>query len=471
MRSPTTGRPTMRQRRSFRHQGPNRPGKTLVMFALLLPLLLGMVGLAIDSGLLLATYRQTQNAADTAALAAAMDLIQGRSAATATTTATNYVQTYNNMSSATITVNNPPVSGPHTGSSAYVEAIVSYPYKTSFIQLLGVNQNQAVTARAVAGFENVTSGAGLVTLLPNPQAGQGLTVSGGAILSVDGGIIVNSTGKGYDQNGNPVNFSNPQGPASSVSNNSALYATSINVSGGVGNGTQSSYMPYPPGSTGPSPLTAGTGVDVPDPLINLPVPTTTSPGLFPVVNTNYGSVSVGNGQTITLNPGLYSNIKITGGTVTLNPGIYVLEGGATNALDITGGTVTGNGVMFYNTASNYDPASGTDTGTGSSKFGGINISSAGVTFSPISDPSSPYNGMTIFQDRANTSTISIQGGSSGAQITGTTYAANANLAISGSGNWNSQFVVGSMNISGQGTLTLNYAGQNLGMAPEVFLVE
>jgi hypothetical protein len=201
------------------------------------------------------------------------------------------------------------------------------------------------------------------------------------------------------------------------------------------------------------------------------VPTTSSPGPFKVDPTNYGDVTVGNGQTVTLNPGIYSSIKINGGTVTLNPGIYVLTGGKTNALDITGGTVTGSSVMFYNTASNYDPVAGTDTGNGSSKFGGINISSGGVNFSALNNLSSPYNGLVIFQDRSNTHSISIQGGSSGAQITGTTYAANATLSISGSGNWNTQFIVGAVDVSGQGTLTINYAGQNLGKAPEIFLVE
>ena len=37
--------------------GQSRPGKTLVMFALLLPVLLGMVGLVIDCGLLIAAQR------------------------------------------------------------------------------------------------------------------------------------------------------------------------------------------------------------------------------------------------------------------------------------------------------------------------------------------------------------------------------------------------------------------------------
>jgi Flp pilus assembly protein TadG len=45
------------------------------MFALLLPVLLGVLGLTIDGGLMMVVYRQTQNAADAAALAAAVDLL------------------------------------------------------------------------------------------------------------------------------------------------------------------------------------------------------------------------------------------------------------------------------------------------------------------------------------------------------------------------------------------------------------
>jgi len=163
----------MVRRDPSRHSGPKRTGKTLVLFALLLPLLLGMVGLAIDGGLLLAAYRQTQNAADTAALSAAYDLLNNLSAASATTTGTTYVQTNNNMANATVTINIPPSSGPHAGSASFAEALISYPYQTSFIQLLGVNTNQTVGARAVAGFEGSTTGAGITTLQQSTTSGGG----------------------------------------------------------------------------------------------------------------------------------------------------------------------------------------------------------------------------------------------------------------------------------------------------------
>ena len=58
--------------------GRRRPGQTLVLFALLFPVLLGMVGLVIDGGLIMAAQRQVQNAADAAALAASMDRVRGK---------------------------------------------------------------------------------------------------------------------------------------------------------------------------------------------------------------------------------------------------------------------------------------------------------------------------------------------------------------------------------------------------------
>src|SRR4051812_10784734 len=103
-----------------------RPGKILVTFVLTLPILLGMVGLVLDSGLLLASQRSGQNAADAAAMAAAMDLYRGATAATATTTATTFVQnsSYNDLSSANVTINIPPTSGQYIGNNHYAEAIV-----------------------------------------------------------------------------------------------------------------------------------------------------------------------------------------------------------------------------------------------------------------------------------------------------------------------------------------------------------
>ena len=56
----------MRHARSLRPG--RRPGKVLVLFTMLLPVLLGLVGLVVDGGLMMAAQRRVQNAADAAAL-------------------------------------------------------------------------------------------------------------------------------------------------------------------------------------------------------------------------------------------------------------------------------------------------------------------------------------------------------------------------------------------------------------------
>src|SRR3954454_16353152 len=108
----------MRSRRPPSSSARRRPGKTLVMFALLLPVLLGMVGLVIDCGLLMAAHREAQNAADAAAMAAAMANLTGQGEPRAVATA--LVTQHNGLSSATLdTFNNPPASGPHARIDGY----------------------------------------------------------------------------------------------------------------------------------------------------------------------------------------------------------------------------------------------------------------------------------------------------------------------------------------------------------------
>src|SRR3954469_2244497 len=107
-----------------RKPSSSRPGKTLVMFALCLPVLLGMVGLVIDCGLSIAAQRAAQNAADAAAMAAAMAGFSGRGDPRAAAAA--YVAQNNGLAGATVTAfNNPPAAGPHASSRRYYEVVVT----------------------------------------------------------------------------------------------------------------------------------------------------------------------------------------------------------------------------------------------------------------------------------------------------------------------------------------------------------
>jgi hypothetical protein len=505
-----------------------RPAKVLVLFALLLPVLLGMIGLVVDGGLLMQAQRRAQNAADAAALAAALDLMRGKDTSTAASTANTFL-TNNGVNGVTLTlnagssnaVNIPPQSGSYANNSNYAEVILSVSVQTLFIQILGVNASQQVTARAVAGFEPVGNGEGAIVLDPYAYPGIAIT-NNNARLIVNGTLVVNSQGAGVDQYGNSVGTGNQ--PAIKTSNSTTtpapVVAQDVQVVGGVDNinniraydpafttgGTPNYY--YDPNNTD-RPLFHTPSV-APDPLVRLETPTTNpSAGSTRVVTTGSyvlngqtysatltspGTVSIGNSDTATLSPGIYNDIKITGGTVTFNSGIYVLNGNQNQGLSIGGGaTVTGSGVMFYATGSSYDPtksysplsnppadsynanttsnASPPGAPTSTTSLTSISINGGTVNLSPVSDSSSPFNGMLIYQARLNTSGLSVGGSSNSVNLTGTAYARWASFALAGQGQYNAQFIVGSMSVSGNAAVTINASGKNFGKANLVFLVE
>src|SRR5262249_34844841 len=124
------------------------------------------------------------------------------------------------------------------------------------------------------------------------------------------------------------------------------------------------------------------------------------------------SLSIANADTATLNPGIYGDIKITGGTVTFNSGIYVLSSSnKNNGLTINGGTVTGSGVMFYatgatgNGSGKYDPTKSyspvsnppadsnnavTSSSSSGSNLASFSVNGGVVNLTPITDTSSPF---------------------------------------------------------------------------------
>ena len=463
-------------------------GKVLVMFALVLPMLLGIVGLVIDCGLLMVAQRDAQNVADAAALAAAMaaQAHQGepKSAATA------LVTSYSGLSNVTLSnFNHPPAAGPHAGDYQYYEVVVTYPITTLFMPALGACRDQAVQARAVAGTEAVSAGAGVAVL--DPTAAPGLTVADGASLVVNGRIIVNS----------------PAHPAA-VAGDGQVEAADYQV---VGPTVSGSFQPYP-GTSGRLELSHTPAAD---PLINLPTPAATpskGTGTATPIGTAWntrmlGTPSVQDGQasgivepnyvdsggTVQLFPGVYQSITVTGGSVNLSPGVYILSPANSPAyvLDVTGGTVTGAGVMFYNTGGDFIASTGYpdygDAGlytTGPSgtnappstpgfqaDFAGIRLdggTNANITLSALSESGDSFSGMLIFQRRANMQAIELTGGN--LSLSGTIYAVWAPLQFSGGGTYQAQFIVGSMQLSGNNTLTLSNSG-SFGKANQVFLVE
>ncbi len=459
--------PRTRGRRN--RQRDRRAGAILVITVVVAVVLFGLLGLVIDAGQLMSAHRMTRNAADAAATAAAMDLLTGRSHATAAATATTFVRQHNGLPSASVTVNIPPASGPHAGNSQFVEVIVNNDVGMAFIQILGIGSTQTVQGRAVAGWEGVTVGAGVIALDRNARPGIDLTGNGSLI--VNGTVLVNSDGGGMTEYGLPIN-NGGGGTAITTSGNGKLYAKQVLSVGGVSNSSKiKNYDTF----NSQSPLQTGT-VGQPDPYRYLPPPTTANGA----VANNFGAIKLSGKANVTLSPGVYTSITTTSNVnVTLDPGVYVIAGGG---ISMSGNSVLrGEGVMIYNTGSDYNVNTGLpDSGDGANfspasgnpAFGGVSITgNASLALTPYSNSSSSFDGMVFYQRRLNTEPLKLSGNGSSDVLSGSVYAKWATLDLSGNGTFNAQFVVQKIDITGNGDLTLDVSGNNFAGSDQVFLVE
>ena len=64
------------------------------------------------------------------------------------------------------------------------------------------------------------------------------------------------------------------------------------------------------------------------------------------------------GISLTINPGVYAQVNVSGGKLIMSAGVYIISGGGFAVT--SSGSVTGAGVMIYNTGSNF-PSSGGKT--------------------------------------------------------------------------------------------------------------
>jgi hypothetical protein len=245
----------------------------------------------------------------------------------------------------------------------------------------------------------------------NTSIGGALTLSGNASIHVAGNVVVDSSSN----------------TALTESGNAQVSAASIQVVGGVqqsGNATLS-----------PVPVTGA--ASVPDPLAGLNAPTG---GTF------QGSVNLSDNTSLTINPGIYTQIKVSGnGRLTLNPGDYILAGGG---LTVTGsGSLTGNGVLIYNAGSNFPTTGG--------NYGGVTLGGNGTI--SLTGASGPDAGVVLFQARDNNRAIAL-GGNAVAGISGTIYAPAALLTVGGNPQVTGSLVVNRLQLTGNGGSTLETDG-------------
>ncbi|MBX6343050.1 MAG: hypothetical protein IRY97_11370, partial [Thermomicrobiaceae bacterium] len=171
-------------------------GQVLVMFALMLTVLIGIVGLAVDAGNLLAQRRAEQNAADAAALAGARMLMvnapsQVRAEALSYVTRNGYA-----TGEATVTCN-----GAATCASGHdqVTVQITHPGSTFFLGVLGIDSwtlTSTATARVTPDERPFALIALGVTQDCGDKTNQGITFDGGG-----GSFNIDITGGGVGSNG------------------------------------------------------------------------------------------------------------------------------------------------------------------------------------------------------------------------------------------------------------------------------
>jgi Flp pilus assembly protein TadG len=135
-------------------------GQSLVLVALSLVFLIGVLGLSVDVGYYRYVRREMQTAADAAALAGAMDVFYGSVTAAAKGAASEngFADGTGNV---TVTVANPPTTGPYSGSGfpTYVQATVTQTnVPTFFSRIFGLHNITLSATSTAAGGTNCIYG-------------------------------------------------------------------------------------------------------------------------------------------------------------------------------------------------------------------------------------------------------------------------------------------------------------------------
>lgn len=149
-------------------------GSVLPLVALCLAVLLGFAGMAVDVGYWEYQQREQQSAADGAAIGGAQQLLYttcpnksvAEGAAKSDATQNGYTDGSNGV---TVTVNNPPSSGPYASDNCAVDVqVTNSSIPTWFARVLGF-KTMAVTTEAVATLSNNVNSPCIYMLNPSQQ--------------------------------------------------------------------------------------------------------------------------------------------------------------------------------------------------------------------------------------------------------------------------------------------------------------
>ena len=123
-------------------------GGVAVYAAIVMPLLLGSIGLGVDVGLSYSSRQAAQHRADAAAMAAALEINKGKTPDEVEAAATSDAEDNGFVAARgdTIAVNSPPTTGDFSSDGTAAEVQITRPVQLSFVRFVGADSNITVSA-------------------------------------------------------------------------------------------------------------------------------------------------------------------------------------------------------------------------------------------------------------------------------------------------------------------------------------
>ena len=428
-------------------------GQAIILIVFAIIGLVGLTGLTVDGGLVYSDRRQAQNAADSAAFAAALAYSRNQNYATAAQNiaATNGYNNDGTTNIVTVTTTASPSGAcpPLAIDNLDITVEVISHIDTTFSTVVGIQQiTNTVTATTRACGTYTTS-------LFNGAAIVALKTTGNSTFNVNGNFTldVNSSGVFVNSSSNCALNANGNGTMS-VDTAYSVVGTAckngnVTMNGPVQSATQ---VPYPP------------SIDIPLPSITCSgngavTGNTVNPGNFP------SGLSLNGNGNYTFSPGNYC---INNGSVSINGNINV----AANDVNfrINNGTFSINGnskVVCDNMLIHVVSGSGISfNGNGSNNCSNVTfiaedgtVSWNGNVANTFTAPTSGiYKGLVLYMPLSNNETLVING-NSGSQITGSMIAPAATVTIngnSGTTGFHTQIIGYTININGNSNTIINF---------------
>jgi Flp pilus assembly protein TadG len=322
-------------------------GSYLLYMTLVMPILIGVAGLATEGGLIFYNHRSVQSAADAAAYSAAWSYYYDQSAANAQTQAEAIVASYDFV----LNTGNSPANG----QASVVTTVDTTTYSPLTAINVTVTRPQLPILSGIWVTNPFNVGGSAKAIITTGAGGGG----GNCIMSLA------SSGSGIQLQGS-ASIQNSDATCGIFSNSSISLGGTGSITGGavgaagtVSVGGSSSIGPPPSGYTQGDGATPDpyAGITVPSPSATCTNAPGTPAGMYHGTGNSPLNVTVPAGNycsnidiqnaNVTLNPGTFDgNISVnTGSSLTLNPGTYIFNGPV--QLSVTSGSsLTGTGVTL-----------------------------------------------------------------------------------------------------------------------------